>query len=158
MRPWIACLSFSALLMLSAGCGQKQSEEARAKAQERSEEARAEMHKLGSEMKQEAHLVKRKVNQALQPDTAQNSDEKLSAAGKEASTKLGNAAIIAKVKARLATDVGLNTVTDIGVDATGHVVTLRGTVSSPEKKKLAGDAVSQLDGVTKVVNNLQVQQ
>jgi osmotically-inducible protein OsmY len=57
----------------------------------------------------------------------------------------------------LAADVGLSTVTSVDVDATGQVVTLRGTVSSEDQKQQAANAVRQLSGVTNVINLLRVQ-
>ncbi len=80
----------------------------------------------------------------------------LRAAGEKAGVKLDHAAMVAKVKAKLATDVGLSTVTGIDVDASGQVVTLRGTVASEEQKQQAEQAVMQLGGVTKVINDLKV--
>jgi osmotically-inducible protein OsmY len=126
---------------LSISCSDTQQERARQQA----DQARQEARKLGNEAKQEAHQLNRQINQAL--------DSKES---RQAAQKLDRAALVAKVKAKLATDVGLSTVTSVNVDATGHVVTLRGTVSSPEQKRQAERAVAQLDGVTRVVNELQV--
>ncbi len=76
--------------------------------------------------------------------------------GDKAGAKLDHAAMIAKVKAKLATDVGLSTVTGVDVDASGRVVTLRGTVSSEQQKQQAEQSVSQISGVTKVIDDLQV--
>ena len=144
-----ACFCLSALLILSSGCSSKQKEEAgrkaaeaREKAAQGVERARAEGDKLGAEAKQKAQALNRDVNQAIQSGTAagsassaeqklRNGSAKLQSAGDEAAVKLARAAIIAKVKAKLATDVGLNTVAGVEVDASGHVVTLEGTVSSP---------------------------
>jgi osmotically-inducible protein OsmY len=64
----------------------------------------------------------------------------------------------AKVKAKLASDVGLSTVTGVDVDTSGHVVTLRGTVSSESQKLEAERAASHVNGVEKVINDLKVQQ
>jgi osmotically-inducible protein OsmY len=60
------------------------------------------------------------------------------------------------VKAKLATDVGVSTAASVDVDSTGQVVTLRGTVDSEEQKQQAEQAVMQVNGVTKVINLLQV--
>ncbi|HZQ55454.1 MAG TPA: BON domain-containing protein [Bryobacteraceae bacterium] len=124
-------------------CSDRQQE----RAHEQADEARREAKKLGNEAKQEAHQLNRQINRAL------NSNE-----SREAAQKLDRAALVAKVKAKLATDVGLSTVTSVDVDAAGRVVTLRGTVNSPEQKRQAEKAVAQLDGVTRVVNELQVAQ
>lgn len=115
------------------------------RAHERAQQARQEAKKLGNEAKQEAHQLNHQINQAL------NSNESRQAAG-----KLDRAALVAKVKAKLATDVGLSTVTSVDVDATGHVVTLRGTVKSSEQKRQAQHAIAQLNGVTRVDNELRV--
>lgn len=122
-------------------CSNTQQERAR----ERADQARQEARKLGNEAKHEAHQLNRQVDSALK-----------SPESRQAAQKLDRAALVAKVKAKLATDVGLSTVTSVDVDATGHVVTLRGTVSSPEQKRQAERAVAQLNGVTRVVNELQV--
>ncbi len=66
--------------------------------------------------------------------------------------KLDHAAIIAKVKAKLASDVGLSTVTGIDVDASGQVVTLRGTVARESRNSRPSKPSMQVNGVTRVVN------
>jgi osmotically-inducible protein OsmY len=63
---------------------------------------------------------------------------------------------MAKVKAKLASDVGLSTVTTVDVRTTGDVVTLRGTVSTLEQKQHAEQAALQVAGVRRVVNELTV--
>lgn len=141
MRRKFAGLGIALVIGLSISCSDTQQE----RAQRRADQAKHEARKLGNEAKQEAHQLNRQINQAL------NSNE-----SRQAAQKLNRAALVAKVKAKLATDVGLSTVTSVDVDATGHVVTLRGTVSSPEQKRQAERVVAQLDGVTRVVNELQV--
>jgi osmotically-inducible protein OsmY len=135
----MGCIALGVSLCMS--CSDTQQE----RAQERAEQARQEAKKLGNEAKQEARQLNHQIKQAL------NSKE-----SRQAAQKLDRAALVAKVKAKLATDVGLSTVTSVDVDATGHVVTLRGTVKSPEQKRQAERTVAQLDGVTRVVNELQV--
>jgi osmotically-inducible protein OsmY len=80
----------------------------------------------------------------------------LRTAGEQAAVKLDRAAMLAKVKAKLATDIGLSAATSVDVDSSGQVVTLQGTVSSEEQKHLAAQAVMQLSGVKRVVNLLEV--
>jgi osmotically-inducible protein OsmY len=75
----------------------------------------------------------------------------------QAGQKLDHAALLAKVKAKLATDAGLRTVSTVDVDLTGDTVTLRGTVSSPEQKQSAERAAAQVDGIAHVINQLTVQ-
>jgi osmotically-inducible protein OsmY len=119
--------------------------------------------------KQEARDLGHKINQAVnsggpaQGGTTQSAEEKLRkgsedlrVAGEKAGVKLDHAALIAKVKAKLATDVGLSTATSINVDARGQVVTLTGSVSSEEQKHRAEEAVRQLDGVARVIDDLAV--
>ncbi len=119
--------------------------------------------------KQEARDLTTKINQAVnsggpaQGGTTQSAEEKLRkgsddlrVAGKKAGVKLDRAALIAKVKTKLATDVGLSTATSIEVEARGDVVTLKGTVSSEEQKHQAEEAVTQLSGVARVINKLAV--
>jgi osmotically-inducible protein OsmY len=163
------------VLVLFAACGQadkdkaqERAAEARRKADEAAERAREEAHKLAREAKQEARALKRNIKDALNgTGTGQSGDSEagqklrrggddLRAAGGEAEVKLNHAALIARVKAKLANDVGLSTVTSVDVDASGRVVTLRGTVSSPEQKEQAGNAVRQVSGVSRVINDLEV--
>ena len=126
----------------------------------RSDEAKA---------KQEARDLGHKINQAVnsggpaQAGTTQSAEEKLRqggedlrVAGEKAGVKLDRAARIAQIKAKLATNIGLSTATSIDVDARGQVVTLKGTVSSQDQKNQAEETVRQLDGVTRVVNDLTV--
>jgi osmotically-inducible protein OsmY len=164
-----------AVLALLAGCGQGDKEkareraaEARRRADEAAARAREEAHKLAREARQEARALNRNVKDALNgTGTGQSGDseegqklrrggEDLRRAGSEAEVKLNRAALIARVKAKLANDVGLSTVTSVDVDASGQVVTLRGTVSSPEQKKQAENAVLEVSGVSRVINDLEV--
>jgi osmotically-inducible protein OsmY len=70
--------------------------------------------------------------------------------------KLDNAALLAKVKAKLASDIGVATLNNVNVDISGSVVTLRGTVASDTQRRAAQRAASQVSGVTNVVNELKV--
>lgn len=164
------------LLTVFAGCGQADKEkaqeraaEARRKADQAAARTKEEAHKLAREAKQEARALNRNIKDALNGSgTGQSGDSEagqklrrgggdLRAAGSEAGVKLDQAALIAKVKAKLANDVGLSTVTSVDVDASGRVVTLRGKVSSPEQKQQAENAVRQVSGVSRVINELEVQ-
>ena len=163
------------LLGLSASCSKsdqekahERAEEARAKARRDAERARQEARKLGHEMKDEANSLSRKVDRAVQKGESSGStetagqkidqaQEQLRNAGKEAAVKLDRAGMIAKVKARLAADVGVSTAARVDVDAAGQTITLRGTVASEDDKEKAESAARQVDGVSKVVNLIEVQ-
>lgn len=176
MRPTLVWLFCGALLALSFSCSNADKEKAnqraaetRQKTHEETERLQHDARQLGHEAKQEAKSLDQKINQALTtPGSAGNgttaqADEKLRrggedlrVAGDQAGVKLSRAAMIAKVKTKLATDVGLSTITGVDVNASGQVVTLRGTVSSEQQKQQAEQAVLQLGGVTRVVNELRV--
>lgn len=64
--------------------------------------------------------------------------------------------ITAHVKSKLASDVGLSTVTNISVNSTNGVVTLAGQVDSSEVKSRAETVAASVPKVVRVVNNLQV--
>ena len=71
--------------------------------------------------------------------------------------QVDDGAIKASVKAKLAADVRLSTLTNIEVNSTDGVVTLAGKVRSDEERRMAGDVARAVDGVVKVNNNLQVE-
>ena len=155
-------------LGLSLACSTSDRDRAREKADEARQKTKQEARKLTAEIKQDARALNQKMGQAMNQPVRSNGTseaeeklrrggEHLRAAGGQAAVKLDHAATIAKVKAQLAKDLGLSTVTGIDVDATGPVVTLRGSVSSPEQKERAEQAALQVNGVTKVVNELQIQ-
>jgi osmotically-inducible protein OsmY len=165
----------AAIMALSLACSNQDQQRAREKAaeakrktREEAERARKELQKLGQKAKREAGKIDQSVDQALQGGGSE--DERTAAArrklndagrqartaGEQAAVKLDRAAMIAKVKAKLATDVGVSTAASVDVDSTGQVVTLRGTVDSEEQKQQAEQAVMQVNGVTKVINLLQV--
>jgi osmotically-inducible protein OsmY len=64
--------------------------------------------------------------------------------------------ITAKVKSKLASDVGLSTVPDIAVNSTNGVVTLSGAVDSATTKARAETIAQSVPKVVRVVDNLQV--
>jgi Flp pilus assembly protein TadG len=70
--------------------------------------------------------------------------------------KLGDAEITASVKAKLATDAGMRTVTDINVSTTNGVVTLAGEVPGAYESAKAAQLAGTVDGVVKVNNELEV--
>jgi len=67
-----------------------------------------------------------------------------------------DAAIEAKIKAKLATDVGATTITSVEVNVTNGVVTLAGQVESESDRAQAAAVARSVDGVVKVNNELQV--
>ncbi len=70
--------------------------------------------------------------------------------------QVDDAAIKTSVKAKLAADVKLSTLTNIEVNSTNGVVTLAGMVNTQEEKMMAGDVARGVDGVVRVNNELQV--
>jgi hyperosmotically inducible periplasmic protein len=76
--------------------------------------------------------------------------------GKTAGRNVDDASITASVKSKLATDK-VSSLTRIDVDTNNGVVSLNGVVESSAQKARAQELASQISGVSKVVNNLQVQ-
>ncbi|MGA3040285.1 MAG: BON domain-containing protein [Bryobacteraceae bacterium] len=64
--------------------------------------------------------------------------------------------ITTQLKSKLASDVGVSSVTDISVNSTNGVVTLSGQVDSAEAKAKAEGVAKAVPKVVRVVNNLQV--
>lgn len=81
--------------------------------------------------------------------------EKSEQAGQALSKAADNARITATIKAKLVQDSGLAAF-KIDVDTTDHVVTLSGTVSSPDQIARAMQLALETDGVQKVVSTLQI--
>jgi osmotically-inducible protein OsmY len=79
-----------------------------------------------------------------------------SVTGKTAGRTIDDATITATVKADLAAEKAA-TLTRVDVDTNNGVVYLNGTVSSPTEKDRATQITRSVNGVRKVVNNLQVQ-
>ena len=64
--------------------------------------------------------------------------------------------IMAQVKSKLASDVGVSSVTNISVNSTNGVVTLSGQVNSPDVKSKAETVAKSVPKVVRVVDTLQV--
>ena len=79
-----------------------------------------------------------------------------SGTGRQAGQNVDDASITAAVKAKLAAEQGATTLTGINVDTSGGTVSLSGTVDSEAMKLRAATLAQEVDGVTRVVNNLQV--
>jgi hyperosmotically inducible protein len=75
--------------------------------------------------------------------------------GKTAGRNVDDATITAAVNAALVTDKP-SFFTRIDVDTNNGVVSLNGTVENPEQRARAEQLASRVDGVRRVVNNLQV--
>lgn len=73
-----------------------------------------------------------------------------------AGTQIDDAAIKTAVKAKMAADVRLSTLTNIEVNSTNGVVTLAGQVESESDRAQAAMVARSVDGVVKVNNELQV--
>ena len=101
--------------------------------------------KAGRKIKEDAKDLSHQTQAAVQPDTESASD------------KMSHAALLAKVKTKLASDAGLSTLAHVDVTLNGSVVTLSGTVANEDQKKRAEIAASQVDGVTRVRNRLVAQ-
>jgi hyperosmotically inducible protein len=76
--------------------------------------------------------------------------------GRTAGQNLDDSNITAAVKAQLGQD-RLSTLTRIEVDTNDGVVALNGTVESAEQRARAEQLARKVNGVKRVVNNLQVQ-
>jgi hyperosmotically inducible periplasmic protein len=77
-------------------------------------------------------------------------------AGRAAEGAVDNAATTTAVKSKMAADVRLSTIATIDVDSSGNTVTLSGTVPTADDKRKAEEVAKTVDGVTRVVNNLEV--
>lgn len=163
------------LLTFSVSCSNSEQEradrkaaEVKAKAQEAAHQTDQELRHLAQQAKSEAREFDTNAHRALQggsPAETGSPNAKLDEAGEkarvaahDAAVALDRAALIARVKSKLAADAGLSTVSEVRVDTSGHVITLRGTVNSEQQKRLAEEAALQVNGVSKVVNDLTVRQ
>ncbi len=167
----VCCAAVVVICIACTGSQQKAREraaEAKEKTRQETARARQELKTLGQRAKREAKKLDGSVNEALRGGPADvegtaeakrkldDAGHKLRDAGENASVKLNRAAMIAKVKATLATHAGLATAASVEVDPSGQIVTLRGTVSSEAQKQEAEQAAMQVNGVSRVVNLLQV--
>ncbi len=73
-----------------------------------------------------------------------------------AGRQIDDGSIKTSVKAKLASDVRLSTLTNIEVNSTNGIVTLAGQVGSEADKKAAAEVARSVDGVVRVNNELQV--
>ena len=75
--------------------------------------------------------------------------------GRTAGRNVDDAAVTASVNAALVSDKP-SQFTRIDVDTTNGVVALNGTVETPEQRARAEQLAARVNGVKKVINNLQV--
>lgn len=115
------------------------------------ERAQADAKRAGEEIKVGAKDLSQKVNAAVQPDSVSASDKM-----KQAEADARHATLLAKVKAKLAADDGLSTLTNIDVSVQGSVAILAGSVDTEDQKKAAATVASEVDGITRVDNRLTV--
>jgi osmotically-inducible protein OsmY len=76
--------------------------------------------------------------------------------GQTAGQYVDDSTITASVKAKLTAEKAAN-FTRINVDTTNRVVSLTGIVESPEQKTRAQQIATEVGGVRRVDNNLQIQ-
>jgi osmotically-inducible protein OsmY len=163
MKLTLAGLFAGVLILGIAGCSAHDQEVTKREVREDAQKAKEDAKRAGRQIKEDARNLSERVNAAVQPDTQSASDklangaDRVKNATSRAGVKLDHATLLAKVKAKLASDAGLSTLTKIQVDVAGSVVTLSGTVSTDEQKKSAEAAASQVEGVTRVHNSLNVQ-
>ena len=79
-----------------------------------------------------------------------------SCAAESAGDVMDDTVITTTVKAELAKDVRLGTLTDIEVSTAQGVITLAGKVHNSEEKTLVEEKVRSVKGVVKVNNELQI--
>jgi osmotically-inducible protein OsmY len=162
MRTLSAALQLTLVVGLVA-CSSSDQEKAKEEAHRAAQKASEEAKKAGQEIKNEAKDLKRQVDAKGGPGDGSASDqmahagEKARDAASKAEVHLDHATLLARVKAKLASDAGLATLKNIEVNATGSVVTLSGTVANEYQKKAAVIAASQVEGVTHVEDRIAVQ-
>jgi osmotically-inducible protein OsmY len=146
------------LLIATTACSTRNQEHAQADA----DKAKADAKRAGEEIKMQAKDLSHKVSAAVQPDSV-SASEKMNRAEADARTaadhagiKLDHAALLAKVKTKLASNAGLSTLTNIDVSVDGSVAILSGSVDTEDQKKAAETAASEVNGITRVDNRLTV--
>lgn len=134
------------------------------------ENARDSARKLERETKQDAQKANARIDNALK-DRPADANAAMNQAGAkldnaahiakeesaQAAQKLSHVALLARVKAKLVSDLGLSTASAVNVSVNGDIVTLTGTVPNEDRKNQAQQSVSQVGGVAKVVNHLELQ-
>ncbi len=147
MRPSFALLGIILVIGLTA-CSSSGQEKAKQQTRDAGHEVAEGAKKADQEITKEAKDLSSKVQAAVGP-------ERQDPAG-HAQVALSHAALLAKVKTKVASDAGLTTLTDVDVHLAGSVVTLTGTVANEDQKKAAETAAAQVEGVTQVRNQIVV--
>lgn len=162
MRILPATLQFTLIFGLVA-CSTSDGEKAKEQAHQDGTEVSDEARKAGQEIKKEAKDLSSKVGAAVRPGDESASDEMSHAkesardAASRAEVHLDHAALLARVKTKLASDAGLATLKNVDVTVTGTEVTLSGTVGNEYQKKAPLIAASQVQGVTRVQDRIAIQ-
>ena len=107
----------------------------------------ADLHKAGQELSKDAHQLGDAVRQG-----ARDVDQRFGPAARET---LGDAALTARVKARLIAAPDLGGI-NIHVSSRNGEVTLDGTVASADDRHDAEKITRRTEGVREVINHLQV--
>jgi osmotically-inducible protein OsmY len=160
MRILSATFQFTLLLGLAA-CSSSDREKAKQEAHDDGRKASDEAKKAGREVKKEAKELSDQVSAAVRPggsahEGMAHAEETAKAAAARANVHLDHAALLARVKTKLASDAGLATLKSVEVTATGTVITLSGTVANEYQKKSAVLAASQVEGVTRVEDHIAI--
>ena len=147
------------LLLLACSPGERR------KAHGAADRASEKAWQLSRKAKEEAQAVSADVRSGIKSNSADEAEAKLRAGGHElakagalAAGKLDRAATIARIEAKLASDVGIDSVRGVNVEVAGQNVRLSGTIASAEQKQAAGQAALEIPGVLKVQNDLHVAQ
>src|SRR5579875_1983735 len=135
-RKLAPALGLALCLAVFAGCAacsktdkekaDERAERAKEKSRDEAHRLGQDAHKLGQEARADAKSLGRKIDQALNSTgrassgPSESASEKLRRGtadlrveGEKAGVKLDRAAMVAKVKAKLASDVGLSTITNV---------------------------------------------
>ena len=87
---------------------------------------------------------------------ASHNDNAAAGDSRSAGQFTSDAALTAKVKTALAKDAGLGTAAEVNVNSYRGVVQLNGFVDSQDEIQRAADVARNVEGVTRVDNNLAV--
>ena len=120
MAKWRLAACMTALSALFLSCNTADRDHARERADHAGEKAREDAHKLGQEARQDFRKLDQNIQHAVNGTGSAGAREKLRRGGEElkaatgqAAVKLDHAAMVAKVKTKLASDLGVQTVTNV---------------------------------------------
>lgn len=163
MRILTAALGLTLLIGLAA-CNRSDQERAKEQARKDGQKISEEAKKATQDIKKDASELSHKVDGAIRPngesasERMDHAEDKAKNAASHAGVDLDHAVLLAKVKAKLASDAGLATLNNVEVGVNGSVVTLTGTVANEDQKKEAEIAALHVEGVTVVRDRLAVTQ